>query len=173
MEVFNTQTDEHLLEVQEALALQSLAMKYVFPKATLVKDNSGMYRFSLYQSPGPEIGIGSGEKLTFMGVCLGRTALNMYTMRVSFLHMELIEEKRFSNNRELYRLDWAGRSEHCVGTMKMYSHHGEVTDSYVDDNGVTQSEVLAHISKEEYPMSTEHCDILAEKVLEATQRMVA
>lgn len=160
---------ERLLEVREALALQSLIMRYALPRATKIKDLGGMYRFTLYKSPGPEVGIGSGEHLTLMGVCLGRTMLNTRTMRVSFLHMDLTPERRFSNYRELYRLDWMTRKDYCIGTMKTYSHHGEIQDSFVDDAGLRQSEVVAHISKEEYPMSIEHCDELAEKLLETTQ----
>lgn len=162
-----------VLEVQEALSLQSLAMKYALPAASRIKDLGGMYRFSLYNSPGKETMIGSGERLTIMGICLGKTAIDSYTMRVSFLHMDLTEELRFSNTRELYRFDWTSRSNHCMGTLSVYSQFGEVTNAFVDEQGITQSEVTAHVSKVEYPMSIEQCDLLADRLIETIQRMAA
>lgn len=173
MELRDKNFTSEILGVEEALSLQSLAMKYALPAASYIKDLGGMYRFSLYRSPGAEVGIGSGERLTIMGVCLGRTVLDTNTMRISFLHMDLTEERRFSNTRELFRFDWTGRSDHCIGTMKTYGHFGEIVNSYVDEQGVTHSEVVAHISKEESPISVEHCDELADKVLECAQRMTA
>lgn len=168
-----TYTNEQLLEVQEALALQSLAMKYAFPKATSIKDGGGMYRFMLYRSPGQEVGIESNETLSFMGICLGRTALNMYKMRVSFLELDLRESQRYSNRRELYCLDWMPRNEYCFGTIKIYGHYGEITESSVDELGRRRDEVVAHISKEELHMAPEHCDSLAEKILHVTEQVAA
>lgn len=160
------------LSVSEALAIRSLAVNEVMTKARVVSQKDSMTRFVLYDAIHPEQEIESDKQECFLGVCVGRVALNSWTMRISFLDLSLEEGSLYSNRRELYRFDWGG-SDVCFGGKSVYQNKYEIIGRDFTESGEVTDTLEEQRFRIDLPVEEMDCDALADRMLDVTRRMSA
>lgn len=158
------------LDISEALAIQSLAMSEVRSRARTVRQGDRMTRFVLYDAirPGQEA-LSDGVEC-FLGVCVGKVALNNWTMRISFLELELAEGMLYSNKRELYRFDWDAKGN-CFGGKSLFMNNYDIIGRDFNEVGNMIDTIEEQRMKVDSFVEVPDCDELTNRMLEVSRRM--
>lgn len=164
--------DAPKLGIEDVLAIQSLAMITLRNQARIAKRAERMHRFMIYDAIPAEEEYGSEMEECFLGVCVGRVAPRNWTMRVSFLKLDLSEKFLYSNTRELYRFDWNANGD-CFGEKATYVHFGEITGRQFSSTGEIIDDVTFHKVRASNLIGVDECDELGERMLDVSKKRAA